>query len=127
MIFQLVKKLWACVERKQRELVAFKKAGLKVCATQAATLHCRLICSCLTTESVEGLALSLESVDDVHSNNSLPLGVLSVSDSIPDHALQVVLQNTSGLFVDQSADSLDTTSSSQTSDGWFCDSLDVVA
>ena len=57
-------------------------------------------CSCLTTESVEGLALSLESVDDVHSNNSLSLSMLSVGDSIPDHTLQVLLS--SGLFVDES-------------------------
>jgi len=83
--------------------------------------------SCLTTESVEGLALSLQSVDDVHSNNSLPLGMLSVSDGIPDHTLQVVLEDTSGLFVDESANSLDTTSSSKTSDRGFGDSLDVVS
>ena len=57
-------------------------------------------CSCLTTESVEGLALSLESVDDVHSNNSLSLSMLSVGNSIPDHTLQVLLS--SGLFVDES-------------------------
>lgn len=86
-----------------------------------------LVMSCLTTESVEGLALSLQSVDDVHSNNSLPLGMLSVSDGIPDHTLQVVLEDTSGLFVDESANSLDTTSSSKTSDRGFGDSLDVVS
>ena len=86
-----------------------------------------MVIGCLTTESVEGLALSLQSVDDVHGNNGLSLGMLSVSDGIPDHTLQVVLQNTSGLLVDESTDSLNTTSSSKTSDRGFGDSLDVVS
>lgn len=86
-----------------------------------------MVIGCLTTESVEGLALSLQSVDDVHGNNGLPLGMLSVSDGIPDHTLQVVLQDTSGLLVDESTDSLNTTSSSKTSDRGFGDSLDVVS
>ena len=83
--------------------------------------------SSLTSESVQGLALSLEGVDDVHGNNCLPLGVLGVGNSIPDHAFQVVLQNTSGLLVDQSADTLDTTSSSQSPDCGLSDALDVVS
>jgi len=93
----------------------------------SSNVHFGLSSCCLTAESVEGLALSLESVDDVHSNNSLPLSVLSVSDCIPDHTLQIVLQNSSGLFIDESTDSLDTTSSSKTSDRGFSDSLDVVS
>lgn len=88
-------------------------------------LHWKL--SCLTAESVEGLALSLESVDDVHGNNCLPLSMLSVSDCIPDHAFQVVLENSTGLFVDESADSLHTTSSSKSSDGRLGDALDVIS
>ncbi len=42
----------------------------------------------LTSESVEGAALPLEGVDDVHGSHGLPLGVLSVGDSIPDDILK---------------------------------------
>ncbi len=42
----------------------------------------------LTSESVEGAALPLEGVDDVQDSDGLPLGVLSVGDSIPDDTLK---------------------------------------
>lgn len=80
----------------------------------------------LTSETVEGLALSLESVDNIHGDNGLPLGVLSVGDCITDNVLEEILQNTSGLFVDESRDTLDTTSSSQSTDGGLGDTLDVI-
>jgi len=38
----------------------------------------------LTSESVEGAALPLEGVDNVHGGDSLPLGVLGVGDGVPD-------------------------------------------
>ena len=81
----------------------------------------------LTSESVQGTSLSFQGVDDVHGGDSLPLGVLGVGDSIPDHVLQEDLQNSSGFFVDESRDTLDTTSASQSADGWLRDSLDVVS
>ena len=71
--------------------------------------------------------MSLEGVDDVHGYNGLPLGVLGVGYSIPDHALQVVFEHSSGLIVDQSTDTLDTSSSCKTSDGWLGDALDVIS
>jgi hypothetical protein len=40
------------------------------------------------SEAVEGAALSLESVDDVHSSNSLAPGMLGVGDCIPDDVLE---------------------------------------
>ena len=81
----------------------------------------------LTSESVQGTSLSFQGVDDVHGGDSLPLGVLGVGDSIPDHVLQEDLKNSSGFFVDESRDTLDTTSASQSADGWLRDSLDVVS
>ena len=45
-----------------------------------------------TAEAVQSPALPLESVDHVHSGDSLPLGVLSVGDGIPDDILQKYLQ-----------------------------------
>ena len=46
----------------------------------------------LTSESVEGAALPLEGVDDVHGGDGLPLGVLGVSHSVADNVLKEHLQ-----------------------------------
>ena len=82
--------------------------------------------SFLSTESVEGPSLSLQSVDDVHGCDGLPLGVLGVGDGITDDVLKENLEDTTGLFVDETADSLHTTSASQTADGGLGDTLDVI-
>ena len=81
----------------------------------------------LTSESVEGSSLSLQGIDDIHSGDSLPLGMLAVGHSIPNDVLQEDLQDTSGLFVDQTADSLDSSPPGETSDGRLGDSLDVIS
>uniref|UniRef100_V5H359 Uncharacterized protein n=1 Tax=Anoplophora glabripennis TaxID=217634 RepID=V5H359_ANOGL len=78
------------------------------------------------TETVQGSTLSLQSVDDIQRSDGFSLCVLSVSDSVSDNVLQEGLENTSDFFVDQSRDTLDTTSSGQSSDGWLCDTLDVI-
>jgi len=80
----------------------------------------------LTTESVEGTSLAFQGVDDVHGCDGLPLGVLSVGDCITDDILKEDFQDTSGFFIDESGDTLDTTSASQTTDSWFGDTLDVI-
>jgi hypothetical protein len=54
----------------------------------------------LTTETVEGTALTLESVDNVEGSDGLALGVLSVCDGVTDDTLKEGLQNTTGLLVD---------------------------
>ena len=80
----------------------------------------------LTSESVQGPALSFQGVYYVHGSDGLPLGVLCVCDGITDHILQEYLQDATGLFVDESRDSLDTTSASKTTDGRLGDTLDVI-
>lgn len=80
----------------------------------------------LSAETVEGSALSLEGVHDVERGDGLSLGVLGVGDGVTDDVLEEDLEDTSGLFVDQTGDSLDTASSSQTTDGWLGDTLDVI-
>jgi len=42
----------------------------------------------LSTETVKGSALPLESVDDIERGNSLSLGVLSVGDGVSDDVLE---------------------------------------
>ena len=71
--------------------------------------------------------MTFQGIDDVHSGDSLALGVLSVGDCIPDDVLEEDLQDSSGLFIDEPRDSFDTTSSGQSSDGWLGDTLDVVS
>ena len=80
----------------------------------------------LTTEAVQGAALSLQSVDHVHGGDGLALGVLGVGDGITDDVLEEHLQDTAGLFVDEPGDTLHTTTASETADGWLGDTLDVI-
>ena len=100
-------------------MVALKRAGCFV-------LHL-LGCECLTSKSVQGASLPLQSIDNIHSSDSLPLGVFSVSDSIPDDVLKEHLEDTPGLLVDESRDPLDTSTSCQTTDSRLGDALDVVS
>ena len=81
----------------------------------------------LTSESVEGASLPLESIDHIHGGDGLPLGVLGVGDGIPDDVLEEDLENSTGLLVDESGDTLDSTTTRQPPDGGLGDALDVVS
>ena len=81
----------------------------------------------LTSESVKSLSLSLKSIDDIHGGDSLSAGVLSVGHGISDDVLKEHLEDTTGLLVDKTRDSLDTTSACKTSDGGLSDTLDIVS
>jgi hypothetical protein len=81
---------------------------------------------CLTTETVEGAALPLESVDNVERGDGLALGVLSVGDGVTDNTLEEGLEDTTGLLVDHGRDTLDTTTACETTDSGLCDTLNVV-
>jgi len=80
----------------------------------------------LTSESVQSSALTFQSIYDVHSGHGLPLGVLGVCDGISDDIFQENLEDSTGFFVDQPRDTFDTTSSRQSTDSGFCDTLDVI-
>ena len=81
----------------------------------------------LTTKAVEGAALTFQGIDDVHGSDGLPLGMLSVGDSITDDVLKEYLEDTTGLFVDQARNTLDTSSACKTTDGRLGDALDVIS
>ena len=70
--------------------------------------------------------MSLEGVDNVERGDSLSLGVLGVGDGVTDDTLEEGLENTTGLLVDHGRDTLDTTTTRETSDRRLCDTLDVV-
>jgi hypothetical protein len=81
----------------------------------------------LGTETVEGSALSLESIDNIERSDSLALGVLSIGDRVTNDRLKEKLENTTGLVVDKTRDTLNTTSSCETSNSGLSDTLDVVS
>ena len=75
-------------------------------------------------EAVEGSSLSLEGVDDVEGGDGLSLGMFGVGDGVSDDVLEEASEDVSGLLVDEGADSLDTTSSGESSDGGLGDAHD---
>lgn len=81
----------------------------------------------LVSETVEGAALALEGVDNIHSGDSLALGMISVGDRVADNRLKEDTEDGAGLFVDQVADTLNTTTASQAADSGLGDTLDVIA
>ena len=81
----------------------------------------------LSSEAVEGAALALEGVDDVHGGDGLPAGVLGVGHGVTDDGLKENLEHTAGLLVDETGDALNTTTASQAADRGLGDALDVVA
>lgn len=81
----------------------------------------------LTAESVEGSALTLQSIDDIHGGDGLSLGVLGVGNGISDDIFKEDLEDTAGLFVDEAGDTFDTTTASETANGGLGDTLDVIA
>jgi len=80
----------------------------------------------LSSESVEGASLALEGVHDIHGGHGLAASVLGVGDGITDDILKEDLEDSAGLFVDESRDALDTTTAGQTADGGLGDSRNVV-
>ena len=67
--------------------------------------------------------MSLESVDDVESGDSLTLSVFSVGDRVSDDVLEEDLEDTTGFFVDETGDTLDTTTTSETTNSWLGNTL----
>ena len=68
----------------------------------------------------------LEGVHDVERGDGLALGGFAVGHGITDDVLEEDLEDTTGFFVDQAGDALDTTTASQTADDRLGDTLDVI-
>lgn len=82
---------------------------------------------CLAAETVQSTALAFQSVDDVHGGDRLALGMLGVGNGIPDDILEEYFQDTAGLLVDESGDTLDSTTTCQTANCRLRYTLDVIA
>ena len=76
----------------------------------------------LTTESVEGSSLTLESVDDIERGHSLSLGVFGVRHRVTDDRLEESLEDSTGLLVDEARDTLNTSTTSQSTNSGLGDS-----
>ena len=81
----------------------------------------------LSSETIKGLSLTLEGVDNVHGCDGLAASVLGVGHGITDDVLEEDLEDGPGLLVDEAGDALDATTACQTADGRLGDALDVVA
>ena len=95
----------------------------------------------LSTETVESATGSLEGIDDVERSDGFavnipisvsppparrehsyaPLGVLSVGNGGTNDVLEEDLEDTTSLFVDETGDTLHTTSASETTDSGLSD------
>ncbi|TRY78531.1 hypothetical protein TCAL_12919 [Tigriopus californicus] len=65
-------------------------------------------------------------VDHVHGGDGLSLGVFSVGDSITDDVLKEHLEDSACLLIDQARDTLDATTTSQSSNCRLGDTLDII-
>jgi hypothetical protein len=83
--------------------------------------------SSLASEPIQSFSLTLQGIDDVHGGDGLSAGVLGVGDRVADDVLKEDLEDTTGLFVDQSGDTLDTTTTRKTTDSGLGNTLDVIA
>lgn len=73
------------------------------------------------SETIDGSALSFEGVDDVHCCHGFSSGVLSVGYCVSHDPFQESFQHLSGVVVNERGDSLDASSSGQSSDCWLGD------
>jgi hypothetical protein len=80
----------------------------------------------LAAEAVEGAALALERVDDVHGGDRLAARVLRVGDGVADDVLEEDLEHAAGLLVDEPRDALHAAPPGQPPDRRLGDPLDVV-
>jgi hypothetical protein len=71
---------------------------------------------CLTAETIQGPALALQSIDHIECCDGLAASVLGVSDGIADDVLQKHLQHTTRLLIDETGDTLDSSTTSETAD-----------
>ena len=108
---------FVCLGDSEKSLFVFYKRSPLITAVER---------YCLTSETVKGLSLTLEGVDNVHGCDGLSAGVLGVGDGITDDILKEDLEDTTSFFVDQTRDTLDTTTTGKTTNSGLGNTLDVI-
>jgi len=81
----------------------------------------------LTSKTIQCASLSFQSIDHVHRCNGLTFSVFGVRNSVPNNVFQESFQHTSGFLVNQTRDSLHSTTACQPSYSRLRYSLDVVS
>ena len=66
----------------------------------------------LTSEAIQGSAIALERIDDIHCGDGLAARVLGVGYGVADYVLKVDLEHTAGLLVYQTGHALDAATAS---------------
>ena len=99
----------------------------QICGSHSRSTSIKTRARSLAAEAVQGAALAFEGVDNIHSGNGLSPSMLGIGYSVADHVLEKNLENSPGLLVDKTGDTLHTSAASQATDRWLRDSLDVVA
>lgn len=82
---------------------------------------------CLAAESIQRTSLPLQGVYHVHGGHCFAFGVLAVCNCVTNDILEKHLQHTTRFFVDQSRDSLYSTTPGKSSNCWLGNALDVVS
>jgi hypothetical protein len=120
-----------------------KRSSCRQYPKMTAENDCPRVIPRLTTEAVEGSALALQSIDNIERGDSLAFGMLSICDSISnyvfeksprslakcinnEYTIRLYLQETPGLRVDHSRDTLDTTTAGKTTNSRLAYTFDVV-
>lgn len=80
----------------------------------------------LATKTIQGTSLALEGINDIHGDDGFAASMLSVGDGVTDDRLEKDLENVASLLVNEARDTLDTTTTSKTTDGRLGDTLDII-
>jgi len=79
-----------------------------------------------STETIKRPSGSLQCIYNIESSDCLSLGVFSIGDRVSDNIFQEDLEDTACFFVNEPRDTLDTTTTSKTTNGRFGYALDVI-
>ena len=115
------------IEKEKKKAICIFLISEKLSAAGVSNyqLHNRLVSvSSSAAETVEGSALTLESVDDVESGDGLALGVLGVDNGVADNVLEEAAEDGAGLLVDVGGDALNATSACESADSRLGDAED---
>src|ERR1700761_7424789 len=81
----------------------------------------------LPAEAVQGSSLTLQRVDDVHCRDGFALGVFRVGDGIADNVFQENFEYSASLLIYEAGNSLDSSSTSQTTYRRLRDTLNIIS
>lgn len=90
------------------------------------TLYCGVLGNeeSLEAKTVDSASVALQGIDDVHGGDSLAVRVFSVGSGITENGLEEGTEGVTAFNIDQTRDTLDTTTTSETAESRLGDSRD---